>query len=153
MRNPRILRKKQRLDYLFQQVSALPDNPELSSEWSRYLCVLVSGFIETSVRTIFSEYAECRSHPHVANYVNKGLDRLQNPSMGRILDLAQSFSLQLREDLDNATDYEMKDAVDSIVTNRNKIAHGEDVGISYVTVHRYYRDAVRMLEILEGQCS
>ena len=50
MKNKKVVSHKQRLDALFDKVKALDSEPELISHWSRYLCVLVSGFIEASVR-------------------------------------------------------------------------------------------------------
>lgn len=49
MKDLEINRYKQRLDNLFEQISAISDNFELKAHWARYLCVLVAGFIETSI--------------------------------------------------------------------------------------------------------
>ena len=55
MRLLELHRRKQHLDHLFGEARALPD-PELKSHWARYLCVLVSGFVETSVLALYREY-------------------------------------------------------------------------------------------------
>jgi hypothetical protein len=44
---------------------------------------------------------------------------------------------------------ERKDAVDSIVNNRHQIAHGRSVGISYVTIKKYYEKAVEIVDFIE----
>lgn len=49
------------------------------------------------------------------------------------------------------TEGELKDAVDAVIANRNKIAHGGDVGITYATIRSYYRNAVSTIEIIEEQ--
>ena len=44
---------------------------------------------------------------------------------------------------------EIKDSLNGIVINRHKIAHGQHVGIGYVTVKNYYSYCVTAVEILE----
>jgi|SRR5438552_7125557 len=146
-------RYKQRLDYLFKQISALPSDPELQSHWARYLCVLVSGFIETSVIAIYTKYAEDKSTKQIASYVERQLDRFQNPTMERILSLTYSFSTDWGHELKKATEGELKAAIDSIVANRNNIAHGQDVTITYARIHEYYKSAVKVIEMIDKQCS
>ena len=73
--------------------------------------------------------------------------------MEKIASLAGSFSPQWESELRIATEGELKDAVDSIVANRNRIAHGEDVGITYGRVHEYYKRIVHVVELVERQCA
>jgi len=130
MKNIEVVRYQQRLDALFEKVEDISDI-ELQSHWARYLCILVSGYLETSVRTIYGEYTSKRADKNVANYVSSRLGSFQSPKMGNILELTRAFSLQWAEELENATEGELKESVDSIVANRHNIAHGRDVGISY----------------------
>lgn len=57
MKNRETIQAKDRLDDLFSRVNEFSGDLELQSHWARYLCVRVSGFIETSIRSILSEYA------------------------------------------------------------------------------------------------
>ena len=148
-----LVRGRQRLDNLFARIGALGGDIELQSHWARYLCVLVSGYLETSVRRIYSEYARTRAAENVADYVYAQLSSFQNPKMEKILELTGSFSREWADDLKVATEGEQKDAVDSIVANRHRIAHGESVGITYATMRRYYENAVRVVELIEQQCA
>lgn len=152
MKNIEIVRYQQRLDALFEKVKDISDL-ELQSHWARYLCILVSGYLETSVRAIYGEYTSKRADENVANYVSSRLGSFQSPKMGNILELTRAFSRQWAEELENATEGELKESVDSIVANRHNIAHGRDVGISYVTIREYYQNAVKVVELIEDQCS
>ena len=147
MKNIEIVRYQQRLDALFEKVKDISDI-ELQSHRARYLCILVSGYLETSVRAIYGEY-----NRNVTNYVSSKLKSFQSPKMGNILELTRAFSRQWAEELEVATEGELKGSVDSIVANRNNIAHGQDVGISYVTIREYYQNAVKVIELIEDQCS
>lgn len=147
------VRYQHRLDDLFKRMMVFSDDIELQSHWARYLCVLVCGFIEVSVRSIYGSYARDKAAPQVVNFVERELSGFQNPNMEKILQLAGSFSPEWRQALEKATNGELKDAIDSIVANRNNIAHGESVGITYARIHDYYGKATTVLDLIERQCS
>ena len=70
MKNIKVIRYQQRLDNLFSKIEQLPlDDFELRSDWARYLCILVSGFLETGIREIYTEYAKNKASPYIVNYV------------------------------------------------------------------------------------
>ena len=57
-----------------------------------------------------------------------------NAKMGKVLELVGCFSNEWKEELQDATEGELKDAIDSVVSNRRQIAHGQggrvgDVGL------------------------
>jgi hypothetical protein len=146
-----VTQAKQRLDAVFKVGQSL-DDLDAQAHFARYLCVLTSGFIETSVRAIFASYARLQSGPAVQNFVECELTFFQNPKMEKILELARAFKPEWEDALRRETDGQLKDAVDSIVANRNRIAHGESVGLSLAVINRYYADASRVVELLEKQC-
>lgn len=152
MKNRDVVRYQQRLDSLFEKIKDVSDI-ELQSHWGRYLCVLVSGYLETSVRAIYSEYSSKRANANVANYVSSRLERFQSPKMGNILELTRAFSRQWAEELENATEGELKESVDSVVADRHNIAHGRDIGITYARIRKYYQNAIKVIELIEEQCS
>lgn len=151
--NKEVLRSQSRLDDLFDKVSRLSEDPELQAHWSRYLCVLVSGFLETSIRQIFSEYTKTKAHPKIVNYVEKQLERFQNPNVESVLQLAGAFDPSWRSELEDTVDEEVLAAVNSIVTNRHGIAHGRNVGLSYVVMREYYMNSRKLIEFIDEQCS
>src|SRR5262249_4958164 len=108
---------------------------------------------ESSIRTLYGEYARARAAPNVANYVEGQLKYFQNAKMDRILELTRLFNPKWESELKVACEGEFKDAVDSIVTNKNRIAHGESVGITIVVIRGYYDRAWRVLEMIDAQCA
>lgn len=152
MKNNEVMRAKQKLDNLFEKVNQLPDDIELKAHWARYLCILVSGFIENSVRAIYSQYAKNKANTNIANFVERKLDDLQNPKMEKILQLTGAFSAEWESTLRKNTEGALKDAIDSIVANRNNIAHGQDVGITYARIKDYYHKAFKVIKMIEEQC-
>jgi hypothetical protein len=146
-----IYRQQQRLDELFNRVKDLPD-PELQAHWCRYLCVLVCGFLENSVELSLAEYTKRRADESVSNFVEAKLGGFQNPRMGAILDLFGCFSPEWRASLNSATQGQLSDSVNSIVGNRHKIAHGDSVSLSLSSLKAYYKDSLRVVEIISSIC-
>jgi len=152
MKNREIVRYKQQLDDLFNQISSLPVDSEMQSHFAKYLCIRVSGFLEISIQSIYSEYAKNKAAPFVANYIEKQLSGFQNPNMEKILNVARAFNPKWADEIEELTEGEVKDSVDSIVATRHGIVHGRNVGITYTKIKEYYQNAVNLVELIENQC-
>ena len=142
----------QRLDALFSSARSLDSEPEIQSHWARYLCVLTAGFVEQGIRTIVSEYCRHKASPQVLRFVQARLHKFQNPKMGKILEIVGQFDNDWKVRLEAQCLGELKDAIDSIMANRNSIAHGRDTNIGLVSIRDYYQRAKRVLEHIEQIC-
>ena len=145
-------RQKQRIDSLLERAQQLNQDPETQAHWARYLCVIMSGFIENAVREIFGQYAHVRAQPSVARYVARSLESFQNPNMEKIVQVAQRFDDSWPSKILQSANDGGKEAVDSIVSQRHQIAHGRDTSLSLGTLTEYYKKAIRVLEYLESLC-
>lgn len=145
----------QRLDHLFSKISKVSNSAD-QSEWSKYLCILVSGFIEESLRTLLEEYTKKHSAPNIQNFVEKQLKKITNCNTNRIIevlkkfsnDWAQEFEHQIKEK-SSIDGRKIKTSIDSVIANRNSIAHGKNVGITYPRIYDYYNDVKKAVKILE----
>lgn len=147
--------QRQRLLWLIEQANRLPaEQTELRAHWARYICVLVSGFLENSLKELYSHYARSCSAPAVANYVEVQLERLQNPRAQRFVETAQAFDKRWANDLAAFMEEEgRKEAIDAIMANRHQIAHGKDSGITLARISDYLAKSVRVLDFIEAQCA
>lgn len=157
MRSSDILAKKQQLDRLFGYISTYNSDPEsnieVKSHLAKYLCVIVCGFLETSVQEIFRSYCRNNSSTNVSNYVEKKLERFVNPNTEMMLQLAGLFSQQWRGNIETEITDELKDSVNSIRGNRISIVHGHrSVTITFERIKKYYEDAISVIEIIENEC-
>ena len=127
----------------------------LQAHWSRYLCVMAAGFLENSLQEIYSDFVWKSSSPYVARYVDARLRRIYNPNAQRFVDTAGNFDRawgqQLEEFLAESSAVR-KNAIDSIMGNRNQIAHGGTSQISVSRVREYLEHSVEVLEFIEDQC-
>lgn len=154
MRTQHWLNRKQRLESLFDSYDRLPESPpNIRAHWVRYLVVLTSGFLETSVSFIYTAYAEDKASPRLQKYVSAQLDSPGNLRMDRLCRLIGSFGEDWLEEVTQLPDYgRIKAAVDSIVSNRNNVAHGEDISTTILQLREYYDAVVILLDLLVAQC-
>jgi len=141
-------RYERRLENLFNKIQGLVDL-ELQAQFARYLCVLLSGFIEVAIRDLLGGYARARANQNISGYVNHKLSRETNLNMSKIVELFNKFNQTWGEELETQTKGELKDAIDSIVANRHKIAHGEDTGVGFLQVKEWYKKTKNVVNIMD----
>jgi hypothetical protein len=152
--NPSVLAHRKRIDNLFKKV-ALFEEPDIQSEWSKYLCILVSGFVEESLRVLLEKYCENKASPNIQKYITKQIGNITNCKTDKIRQILGEFSLNWESEFTNKIkeeskiDGEIKNAIDSVIINRHKIAHGKSIGMTYSNISNYYKNVKKAVEILE----
>ena len=137
---------------MFGRVNDLPkDNFRLQSDFACYLCILVAGFVETTISELAIAHCRNRSRPTVTRYIEHDLRRLGVPNAERLLQFVGRFDPNWREELKEFIAGERKDALDSVVANRNEIAHGRSVGITYSRVQDYYINVCQIVDFLRDK--
>lgn len=106
--------------------------------------VWVSGYLESACREAVLAYTSKRANENVVNYVSHTLDRFSNPKMDKILHLFQAVDQDATDKLKGFADGKIKASVNSIVSNRHRIAHGRSTQITIAQVRSYYGDARRL---------
>lgn len=155
MRNSELVKQYQKIKKLIEKTKTLPENDlELQGHWGRYLCVLVSGFLENAISEIYISFVSKSSSPHVVQYTVHILSKIQNPKAKKFSETARQFKKEWGIELDNyfLIDSSRKDAIDAIMNNRHQIAHGKDTGISVGRVTEYFEKCVEVIEFIENQC-
>lgn len=141
-----------RLRQLLEATLKRAPNPtadvEVQSDFAKYFCVLVSGFLENALVALILDYAERRSSPEVTLFVERQLEFWTNPNTEKITQLLGDFSREWRIASENFLIDERKAAVNSLVALRHKIAHGESVGTSLVQVKAYYCTVLEVVDFV-----
>jgi len=145
-------RQRQQLDATFKRASGLGPDPELLSDFARYLCVLVSGFLEQAVVELLVEYLRRHSDNRVQQYGEQRLRQLTYLKVQRLIDVLGSFDPDWRRDLEAFLVDEYKDAVNGIVDLRNTIAHGRYVGVTMKRAQDYYGRIKAVVDHLSQLC-
>lgn len=145
-------RQRQRLDETFKRASGVKGDAELSSDFARYLCVLVSGFLEQAVIEILVEYVRVRCPEQVQRHLGPRLRRFTTAKAGNIIELFGSFDLNWKLDLEAYIVDEYKDALDSVVNLRHTIAHGRFAGVTMISVQSYYDRVKKVVDHVGEMC-
>ena len=111
---------------------------------AQIVTVWVSGYLESACREVMLDYTKRRADENIVNYVSHTLSRFSNPRMGRILDLFRGMDHEAADKLKEFADGQIEASVNSIVSNRNRIAHGRSTQITMAQVKAYYEDAQRL---------
>jgi hypothetical protein len=143
---------RQRIEAAFQRASQINDL-ETRADAARYLCILMSGYLERAVRHFYGDFANRRGHPALGRYVERRLDAFQNAKPGKLIELAGDFDAQWAADLTSFMDGRIYDHLDSVVANKNLIAHGESVGVTYTRAREMFESVKRALDFIEAQCA
>lgn len=152
---------KDQLDATFDRVQRIDVGEfELQADFARYLCVQVSGFLEQSIRNFTAEYVTRRADKRVANFVTRTTNRLTNLDAEKIKEHLLKFDPNWESTLESLLIEEVKDAINSILALRHRVAHGQSADITIARVKVYYKQVIRavkeieeMMDIDEGDSS
>lgn len=147
-----VARQRQSLDATFERAKELTDS-ELLSDFARYLCVLVSGFLEQAVVELLIEYARRHSNKQIQRHIDRTLRRkISNLNSQKLVQLLGAFDQEWSESLKRFLIDEPKDAVDSVINLRNAIAHGRPVGLTMTRIQKYYDHVKNVVDQISRIC-
>ena len=92
-------------------------------------------------------------HQPIVEFVSNQLRFVRGMRSSEILDLVKRFSEEWNKNLDKAFDHRVRSSLGNLTTNRNQIAHGEDVSLTLNELEDYYRDAKEAVRLVEEECN
>ena len=136
---------------LFNEIDGVD---RLRFHWGRYLCVMVASFLENSVQALYEEYAFSNAGSYVANYVSNQIGfTVGNANADSIARTARSFSEAWANELRSfLARNDRQSAINTIVSQRNLIAHGEQSSISPAQLRAHLEKIVEVIDFIEDQC-
>ena len=143
---------RQRVDAAFSRVQDVAKDAEVLSDFAKYLCILVAGFIERSFSEIMLEHARQCGSPSLQRFVEKNTCKFTNANTAKILQFMGSFDPEWRDRMESFLVDEKKAAIDSIYGLRNSIAHGASTGLTYARIEEYYTAVKSVVEHAENMC-
>jgi hypothetical protein len=151
---PEIVSNKTKIENILKKYKPTNDD-ELKRDIARYVCVLVSGYIEESLRLLINEYVRGKSTPIIQHYVDSNIKRITNCKYNKIVEILNAFHPPWAADFSSIIEAQepipnqYKDSIDSVVTTRHKIAHGKNTGISIVKIEEYFKNVDKAVAILD----
>lgn len=135
-----VARRKQRLNAVFGAIDGAGLSGELTSHFARYLCVLLSGYAEQSVKELVTQYCRLKADPRIQRFVGQQLKRIRNIDEEKLRSLLESLDPQWWADIQQRFPDQLS-AFGSVAAVRNSVSHGGDAGITMATM-KQYRDQV-----------
>lgn len=142
-----VARRKQRLDAVFAAIDGAGLSAELTSHFARYLCVLLSGFAEQSIKELVTQYCRLKSEPRIQRFVGQQLKRIRNIDEEKLRSLIESLDPQWWGDIQAQFPDELS-AFDSVAAVRNSVSHGGDAGITLATMTQYREQVYQVVNAL-----
>jgi len=151
MNTPYLIQRLQSLDAVVARANTFgAADPELASYLSAYLTVVISGVYEDCIEYLFGERSAKAGDPELAQYVKTTLDeRFRNPKYGRVVETLSKFSGSYVKNLQGKVQEQARLSLDSIVDNKNLVAHGGVPSATLADVSQYYSNAKAVLDALE----
>ncbi len=146
-----VARLRQLVDQVFSRASKISD-AETLSDHAKYLCVIVSGFLEQAVIELLLEHTRRNSNVRVQRYVEPVARRLMNLNATKLVTLIGAMDAAWRVELEGYVIDERKAAIDSVVGLRNTIAHGRHTAVTVARVRGYYEEIVRVVDRIADLC-
>lgn len=128
------------------------DDDEIKSELACFAAVLSSGLVESACRHSLLSYTSKRANRQILSYVEANLYFFQNAKTSKIEELLRSFDPDFADRMRSSLTEEELAAIDSVVNNKNNLAHGENPGLSLEVMKGYYGYIKTALEKLASIC-
>lgn len=123
---------------------------KMLSMLSSYLCVLISGIYEDSVEYLFQQRAGKNGDTELSSLIQYLIDKqFRNPFYASIKDLVENLNPSFAVAIHNKAGMRGIEAINSIVTNKNNLAHGKYAEATFNDVKQYHESAKCIIEELE----
>ncbi len=125
------------------------DNDELRAHMAKYLCIRISGLMETFFKRKIANYLNGKTPKPVESYVNNAFKTFSSVSTKKIVTTMEIFSHDWASDFqENITDTQ-KASLDAIIANRHHLAHGKDQGLTLKQIEEHYNNIKEIMALVE----
>jgi len=140
------------LDSLFHDFENQDLDDYTKSHVAKYLTVLCSGIFEDIIKNFVIELTHrANINNEIKDFVFKQIQRsLRNPDYDNLKSFLKKFNKDWVKRLSDGIEEKNKDALTSIINNKNLIAHGESSTITFSIVREHYEDSKIIIEQLDS---
>lgn len=138
-----IFQYQQRTDNLVKLLDAAAPDVDIPilSVFSNQLAIRSAAMVEYSVIQILSEYGRLNGNQRIGRFVEKTVTRNNSLNCEKIKTILDNFDVSWWPKIQTTCPAQSLEAVDSLKTLRDQLAHGKENGTGLQTVKVYYQDA------------
>lgn len=147
MLSDEILQDQNRIDCLIKDI----DNVFASLEpWQQSIfssCIILagSGYVEKSINQLLFEYARNHSNQKISRFIERTTKRYNSYNKEKIKQLLENFDPSWWDKITSRTAEENIEAINSLKSLRDRVAHGQPIGTGYKTARDYYGRSKRFI--------
>lgn len=139
------------IDESIKKVENHTGDAEIASYLSSFLAVMICGVYEDCIEHLICQKAAKAQDPEVYQYVRSTIaESFRNPKFARIVEILTKFSRGYADALKNNIEDKSKVALDSIVENKNAVAHGRPSNVTILDIKDYHNRCIPIFESLEN---
>jgi hypothetical protein len=140
------------VDYVFREIDKWSLHPFIESLIAQYLAALICGIYEDAIEHILDEFVQKTTTTiEIKNFISNSVDNsFRNPDQSNIKRLLKLFNDQWGAQLDRKLQTNNWEALDTIVLNKNRIAHGNISNITYPQIKRLFQDSKMIIEEIDS---
>lgn len=148
-----VYRHEQAIANLVSMADRLPVGQPVQANFTLFIVVRMSGYIERATIEIYHAYASRQNKPALARFAGRRMNRrFWNPNAENLCQLAGDFDASWQVNLrDYLDDNGRKEAINGIVDKRHKIAHGDSINVGLWQVKDWYRRIMEYMRFVEQQ--
>ena len=139
------------LDSLFHDFENQRLDDYTKSHIAKYLTVLCSGIFEDIIKHFVIELTQRENmNKDIKDFVFKQIQwSLKNPNYSNLKSFLERFNKDWVKKLNEHIEEKNKDALTSIINNKNLIAHGDSSTITFSIIKQHYADSKIIIEQLD----
>lgn len=139
------------LDNLKNLISGIEDE-EVISSLVKLLCVRTAGLLEIFLKTRISEYSKGKVPQEINHFMTDKFKDITNLSSSKLTKVLNSFSSDWEGRFSAyLIEHEQKKiSLDSTISQRHCIAHGQASNINQASMSQYYEDIKQIVIFLDG---
>lgn len=124
-------------------------SPQEQSYLAKFLVVYICGIYEEVIETIFNEWADLFKSNILSYFFEEYLNKtFRNPNISNLINLLKKFDKNWVDTIGNLPS-DQKGAIDSIVTNKNYMSHGQSCTITLSEIENYYNLSKKVIEKID----
>lgn len=125
------------------QLARKQSDDEIKSLLAKIVCIRISGLLEIALKCRISDYSEKKTPKEIKRFLTQKFKDITNLKAKKLCDILSTFSLDWQKSFEEklSENSQIKSSLDSLITLRNDIAHGQNCVTSLSNVQQYFDDA------------
>ncbi len=139
-----------KIEQTIQNISSFTNtSPQEASYFAKFLVVFICGIYEETIEVIINERISRLNSHEVSKFIRNSVRwSFRNPKIDNIKKLLERFDDSWEKSMDRISS-KAKTALNSIVDNKNALAHGDPCNVTLSDVIEFYQNSRPIIEEID----